>query len=471
MTSHYQPMLARSALAPFNGDDWFFEIKWDGVRAIATVETTLSLRSRNDKELSGQFPELAELITLAPGTVLDGEIVVMSGGRPDMEALLSRLQAGIPFSGKTPVTYIVFDILEWGGKDLTALPLLERREILKTAVRESPHVVISNPVTGRGVDYYQAAVAQGLEGIMAKQKESRYEPGARSAAWLKIKEKKSCDCVIAGYTPGRGGRSPAFGALLLGMYDNGKLLPVGKVGTGFSDRLLLELMTTFAPLATEFPQMEDIKENVVWLKPVLVCEVAYMNVTREQKLRAPRFLRLRNDKTAITCTIDQLANEGHTTTAGGTPLTEVHPNLRNYHEKRNFSVTSEPEGPMDMRRNTFVIQEHHSHKLHYDLRLERDGVLKSWAVPKGVPDIVGEKHLAIEVEDHPLEYGTFEGEIPKGEYGAGTVSIWDSGTYDTKHWDAEKIEVMLHGNKLNGLYVLVKFKRAGKNNWLLFRTA
>ena len=119
--------------------------------------------------------------------------------------------------------------------------------------------------------------------------------------------------------------------------------------------------------------------------------------------------------------------------------------------------------------NSFVIQEHHASHLHYDFRLERDGVLKSWAVPKGVPEIPGEKHLAVAVEDHPLEYGTFAGEIPKGQYGAGTVSIWDSGTYDTKHWDDGKIEVTLHGNRLKGPYVLVKFKRAGKNEWLVFR--
>jgi bifunctional non-homologous end joining protein LigD len=151
--------------------------------------------------------------------------------------------------------------------------------------------------------------------------------------------------------------------------------------------------------------------------------------------------------------------------------TEPKQTLRTYHEKRNFSVTKEPEGAPDMSGNTFVIQEHHSHKLHFDLRLEREGVLKSWAVPKGIPEVTGEKHLAVAVEDHPLEYRTFEGDIPKGEYGAGTVSIWDSGTYDTKHWDDEKIEVTLHGKRLRGAYVLVKFKRAGKNDWLLFRTA
>ncbi|MEN6610723.1 MAG: DNA polymerase ligase N-terminal domain-containing protein [Methanoregulaceae archaeon] len=144
--------------------------------------------------------------------------------------------------------------------------------------------------------------------------------------------------------------------------------------------------------------------------------------------------------------------------------------LRKYHEKRNFIVTNEPEGTTGMSGNSFV-QEHHSHKLHYDLRLERDGVLKSWVVPKGVPEAPGEKHLAVAVEDHPLEYGSFEGEIPKGEYGAGTVFLWDSGTYETKQWDEKKIEVVLHGRRLNGSYVPVKFGRAGKNDWLVFRTA
>ncbi len=121
--------------------------------------------------------------------------------------------------------------------------------------------------------------------------------------------------------------------------------------------------------------------------------------------------------------------------------------------------------------NYFVIHEHHSHHLHFDLRLERDGVLKSWAVPKGIPEAAGEKHLAVEVEDHPLEYGHFEGTIPAGEYGAGTVSIWDNGTYETKHWDSDKIEIAFHGKRLTGHYVLVKFKRAGKNEWLVFKAA
>jgi DNA ligase D-like protein (predicted ligase)/DNA ligase D-like protein (predicted 3'-phosphoesterase) len=472
----YQPMLAGTAPAPFSSDDWLFEIKWDGVRAIATVGTTVSLRSRNDTELAGQFPELAELTLLAPGTVLDGEIVVMSGGKPDMQALLPRLQETRPGTGGAPVTYIVFDILRRGDEDLTGFPLEERRKILTSAVREGPHVVISAPVEGRGGDYYRAAVAQGLEGVMAKMKGSPYEPGVRSGAWLKIRSDKSCECVIAGYTAGRGGRSPVFGALLLGLFEEGRLVPVGKVGTGFSDQLLVELMEKFAPLVTDAPQLTGIPGKVVWLEPVLVCEVGYMEVTRDRKLRIPRFIRLRTDKPAAACTVDQLAGTIPRRTvagagAGKIPAPEVKPALRYYHEKRNFSVTKEPEGAPDMSGKSFVVQEHHSHKLHYDLRLERDGVLKSWAVPKGIPEAAGEKHLAVAVEDHPLEYGSFEGEIPKGEYGAGTVTIWDSGTYDTKHWDEKKIEVILHGGRLDGMYVLVKFGRASKNDWLLFRVA
>jgi DNA ligase D-like protein (predicted ligase)/DNA ligase D-like protein (predicted 3'-phosphoesterase) len=474
MTSRYQPMLAGTAPAPFSGSDWLFEIKWDGVRAIATVAGMVSLRSRNEIELAGQFPELAELNLLAPHTVLDGEIVVMSGGKPDMQALLSRLQGKKPGSGAAPVTYIVFDILERDGKDLTGLPLSERREQLKAAVREGPHVVISEPLMDRGEDYYHAAVAQGLEGVMAKRKDSRYEPGLRSGTWLKIKAQKSCDCVIAGYTPGQGGRSPAFGALLLGLYENGQQIPIGKVGTGFSDQQLAELMEQFGPLVTMVPQLPGVRGKVIWLEPVLVCDVAYMEVTRGRKLRIPRFIRLRTDKSPVDCTVDQLTGKQvdlmeQKKTSSMAEQSPVKPELKKYHEKRNFSVTREPEGAPAMSGNTFVIQEHHATHLHYDLRLERDGVLKSWAVPKGVPETAGEKHLAVAVEDHPLEYGSFEGEIPKGEYGAGTVSIWDSGTYDTKHWDDEKIEVTLHGRRLNGPYVLVKFRRAGRNEWLVFR--
>ena len=145
--------------------------------------------------------------------------------------------------------------------------------------------------------------------------------------------------------------------------------------------------------------------------------------------------------------------------------------MKKYREIRDFSVTPEPEGDTvtESDENYFVIHEHHARNLHFDVRLERDGVLKSWAVPKGVPLVPGEKHLAVAVEDHPLDYGHFEGTIPEGEYGAGTVSIWDNGNYETKHWDDTKIEITFHGKRLDGPYVFVRFKRAGKNDWLFFR--
>lgn len=515
-TRYYIPMNSKAAPGPFSSDDWLFEIKWDGVRAIAYVDDMLSVRSRNGRELTGRFPELAELLDLAPHTVLDGEIVAMSGGRPDIQELLPRIVSrswATGPSGTTPITYIVFDILEQDGIPLVNYPLTERRRILLQRVKEGPHVVISEPVESRGMEYYHAAVLKGLEGVMAKRKDSIYEPGVRSGSWLKIRQQKTCDCVIAGYTGGKGGRSLSFGALLLGLYqrapgsdDNdgdtgnsgnspgnktGKLIYIGKVGTGFKDRDLAVIRDLFKNYETDMRQITgaDPAGGITWLIPTLVCEVAYQSVTKDGKLRIPGFIRLRSDKSPGECTIDQLEPWGapgvdiqpqandisalsheNTPVVSGTGAPEER-KLKKYREIRNFSVTSEPEGDTvtGTEKNYFVVQEHHARNLHFDVRLERDGVLKSWAVPKGVPLVVGEKHLAVAVEDHPLEYGHFEGGIPEGEYGAGTVSIWDNGRYETKHWDNDKIEITFHGKRLDGPYVLVRFKRAGKNEWLLFR--
>ena len=510
MRTRYHPMLAGSAESPFSGEDWLFEIKWDGIRAIAYIDSDFHILSRNNRDITAQFPELRELTGLAPGTVLDGEIVVMTGGKPDIQALLPRVRAGsaiVPAgAGNPPVTFIVFDILEVDRKPLISLPLSERKNILLNRVKEGGHVVISVPVDSKGEDYYKAAIELGLEGIVAKRKSSMYEPGIRSWNWLKIKQEKSVDCVVAGYTHGEGGRSPSFGALVLGLYESPGRKPtgttqdanhdgeqtgltyIGKVGTGFSDQDLTDLMESFAGLKTRIPQLTGVDHpgRVEWVLPHVVCEVVYQSLTRERKLRIPRFIRVRPDKSPWECTTDQLEGTVHihekehkqpdnfAVPAGaviGPVQDPTGTSLRKYREKRNFSITDEPAGwdIMDGSNNYFVVHEHHARNLHFDLRLERDGVLKSWAVPKGVPLVPGEKHLAVVVEDHPLEYGHFEGEIPEGEYGAGTVSIWDNGTYETKHWDDEKIEISFHGKRLIGPYVLVRFKRAGNNEWLLFR--
>lgn len=145
--------------------------------------------------------------------------------------------------------------------------------------------------------------------------------------------------------------------------------------------------------------------------------------------------------------------------------------LTEYRTKRDFSKTTEPQGGSAPEHSIFVVQEHHASHLHYDFRLAMDGVLKSWAVPKGVPEEKGTKHLAVEVEDHPLGYATFEGNIPKGEYGGGQVIIWDHGEYLLEHRDQDKVVIELKGSRLKGRYSLVRFrgKEASHKNWLIMK--
>ncbi|HEX7627646.1 MAG TPA: hypothetical protein VF354_01825, partial [Candidatus Methanoperedens sp.] len=176
----YKPMLARSAQAPFSSDDWIFEVKWDGIRAISYVKEEFSIRSRNQLDLTGNFPELSELKDLAGNTVLDGEIIVMKDGKADFQALIQRLkntnQREIMYmSGKFPATYVIFDILEKDGTELSDTPLIERKRILKNSVKEGNFVVLSLFVQESGVDYYRAALEKGVEGIIAKKKQSSYE--------------------------------------------------------------------------------------------------------------------------------------------------------------------------------------------------------------------------------------------------------------------------------------------------------
>ena len=453
-------MLAKLAQQPFSSEDWLFEIKWDGFRAIAYVNKELSLRSRNQKELKFNFPELEELKKLTHNVVLDGEIVAMNEGKPDFQALLERGKAISSVeielqSKRLPVVYVVFDILEKDGVSLIDLPLTERKRILKDSVNEGKHVLLSDFVEQKGEDYYKVALEKGLEGVMAKKKDSVYESGIRSGNWLKIKKLRSCDCVVFGYTKGSGARSETFGALLLGLYEGEKPVYVGKVGTGFSQPLLQTLSERFQRLKTgKAPFKVDIPDEVTWLKPELVCEVGYQMVTRDMRLRMPRFLGLREDKLPSECTLDQIVQGG----------------LQEYRSKRDFSVTTEPEGSeVKGDDRAFVVQEHHATRLHYDLRLEKDGVLKSWAVPKGIPESSDEKRLAVETEDHPLGYASFEGVIPKGQYGAGTVRIWDKGVYEEKVWDEKMIEFTVQGKRLKGRYVLVRLKKAGEKSWLLLK--
>ena len=385
----------------------------------------------------------------------------MNNRHVDFQALLKRVQASSSreissLEQKYPVLYVVFDILEKNGEVLTSKPLIERKKILENSLKEGRNVILSVYVEEKGEPYYQATVEKGLEGIMAKKKDSIYELGNRSSSWLKIKKTQECDCVIFGYARGTGRREKTFGALILGLYDNHNPIFVGKLGSGFNQKILEELTQKFNELETgqKVLQNVDIPDKIIWIKPILVCKVEYQKVTPDEKLRMPRFLGLRSDKDPLDCRLEQIMSA----------------KLNDYHQKRDFTKTPEPLGLQKKGNNqSFVIQEHDASHLHYDLRLEKDGVLKSWAVPKGIPQEHKMKRLAIQTEDHPLDYANFEGTIPKGEYGAGTVKIWDNGSYIPKFWDKNKIEFALKGKKLDGNYLLVRFKKGGKNNWLLMK--
>ena len=460
----YKPMLAKEAKAAFTDKDWLFEVKWDGFRAIAYVDSDeLSLRSRNQKELMASFPELGELKQQLKGSVFDGEIVILNKGKVNFQALLERSTASSSDISRqaatAPAAYIVFDIIEKDAKPILDLPLLERKKILKETLKETSHVLLADYVEEKGEAYFEAVMQKELEGVMAKKKNSKYEPGARTGSWLKIKKLRTCECVVFGFTQGTGARKATFGALILGLYGkDGKPVYVGKVGTGFSTEALKNLLDKFEKLKVDTAPFEvDIAEKVTWLKPSLVCEVGYQVVTQDGRLRMPRYQRLRNDKQPKECTTDQLGEEL----------------LKAYAEKRDFLATTEP--PAAQEKTTsgeskiFVVQEHHARRLHYDFRLEKDGVLKSWAVPKGIPATPEDKRLAVQVEDHPFDYAKFEGTIPEGQYGAGKVIIWDKGTYESKVWNEKMIEVILNGKRLKGRYALVPLKRAGKNNWLMLK--
>lgn len=313
--NQYTPMLASETGSIFSSKEWFFEIKWDGIRAISYVNDNLHIKSRNQKELKNTFPELTELTKLTKNVVLDGEIIIMKEGKVNFQAVLKRIQLSSAkeierIAKVNPATYVVFDILEKDGKALTHKTLIERKRILKETVAEGNHVVISSFVEERGEDYYNEVRKRGLEGVIAKKKLSIYQPGVRSSDWLKIKKIKSCDCIICGYTPGRGIRKTTFGALILGLFDGKVLRYIGKVGTGFSQNDLESLAKLFKPLeTTEIPfHQEELTTRITWLNPILVCQVGFQSVTETQKLRAPRFKGLRSDKPPAECTLDQIIN-------------------------------------------------------------------------------------------------------------------------------------------------------------------
>lgn len=291
-----KPMLATLAEEPFDSKDWIFEVKFDGYRAIAEKKKQVRLLSRNEKSFNERFPEIVKELERLPGTfTLDGEIVILDEhGRSRFQLLQNypKEKTGTPY-------YYLFDILSYGGKDLTDVPLLDRKRILKALLQQikSKRLKYSEQVDGKGIAFFQKAKKLQLEGIIAKRKKSAYQH-RRSADWLKIKTRLRQEVVIGGFTPPKGSRQK-FGALLVGVYEKGNLIYVGSVGGGFDEKRLADVYAQMVKrIRTKSPFAEPPRLAATWIKPDLVCEVVFAEWTRDGNLRQPIFKGMRIDKKA-----------------------------------------------------------------------------------------------------------------------------------------------------------------------------
>jgi bifunctional non-homologous end joining protein LigD len=305
MPARVEPMLADTTDAPFNDAGWMWEPKLDGYRVIAFIKDgKVTLRSRRGLDLTAAFPALtAELAQQGvDGMIVDGEIVALdAAGKPSFNALQNRVQLKsererAAADQSAPAIFFAFDLLYFAGIDLRRAQYQDRRRYLAQCLLPSPLVQLVHAEED-GIALHNAAVASGFEGVIGKRRNSRYESGKRSAAWLKVKPTQSADFVIGGYTSGKGARSP-LGALLVGYWDAGKLHYASHVGSGFDDRTLKQVKEKLEPLVTRtrpFAEKPEMNAPTTWVKPELVAEVKFHEWTRDDGLRAPVFLRLRDD--------------------------------------------------------------------------------------------------------------------------------------------------------------------------------
>jgi bifunctional non-homologous end joining protein LigD len=316
------PMLATLGRASdvTDEDEWAFEMKWDGIRAIAEVRGgRLRLTTRNGNDVTVTYPDLAGLVDLAGDhdLVLDGEIVTLNGkGRPDFGLLQTRMGLTRPADvqsalKRAPAHYMVFDVLEVDGTKHTRDPYDERRELLREVLRPGRNDPVQVPPAFDGDLQHAIASSKelGLEGVMAKRRDSTYAVGRRSRAWIKIKHHQTQEVVIAGWTPGNGRRANTIGALLLGLPDGGTLRYVGKVGTGFTERVLDDLAAKLGEYETSERPIEGVPSadarGAHWVRPELVGEVEFAEWTGPGRLRQPSWRGLRPDKRP-----DQVVREG-----------------------------------------------------------------------------------------------------------------------------------------------------------------
>jgi bifunctional non-homologous end joining protein LigD len=313
------PMLATAVDEPFSREGWFFELKWDGVRAVAAVEDgTVRVVGRSGRDETARYPELGALARAMRGhsAIVDGEIVVITDdGRPSFERLQSRINVARDSDVRramhdNPATYVVFDILRLDGRDLTRTALRIRKKTLKDVLTPADGVMYADHLERDGESFFEAVSGQGIEGMIGKRADSLYQPGRRSPDWVKVKAWQTQSCVIAGWTGGRGRRSEQLGALILAVHDGADLVHCGQVGTGFNERTLRDLRRRLDGLVVEKSALHTVprtSEPATWVRPELVCEVRHAGWTRQGILRHPAYLGLRDDIAPQDCVREEPA--------------------------------------------------------------------------------------------------------------------------------------------------------------------
>ena len=305
MPDRIAPMLARTGELPNDDDNWAYEIKWDGVRAIAYVDGgRVRLEARSGRDITSRYPELRGLGPALGSheAILDGEVVAFHDGRPSFQKLQGRMHLTSEhqvrrLAQSDPVNYIVFDLLWLDGHPLPGLAYEERRERLLELGLQGGRWQTPAHHVGDGAAMLEASRANGLEGIIAKRLDCPYTPGRRSPGWVKVKNVLETDVVVGGWLPGEGRRATQFGALVVGVHQDGELKYAGRVGTGFDERELGRLGAMLADLEREespFAGRQPPKETR-FVEPVLVARVGYGEVTQAGTLRHPRYLGLRDD--------------------------------------------------------------------------------------------------------------------------------------------------------------------------------
>lgn len=306
-----RPMLATPGDLPLPESEhrWAFEMKWDGVRAVVYVEGgTVRIMTRNDREVAATYPEIEGVADALGGrsAVLDGEVVALdAAGRPSFGELQARMQVqrpGAALLAKVPVSFLAFDVLHLDGESQLATPYDGRRAVLEDLGLDGPHWATPPAFEGDGATAMEVSEQQGLEGVLAKRRESTYQPGRRSRDWVKVKHVRMQEVVIGGWSPGEGNRTGRIGSLLVGVHDDeGRLVYAGHVGTGFSVTALEDLGARLAPLERTTPPFADEvprahAKGARWVTPRLVGEVAFGEWTRDGRMRHPTWRGLRPDK-------------------------------------------------------------------------------------------------------------------------------------------------------------------------------